>query len=113
MNSKLKWKIACGFQENAHFSIAEALIAAIEQMIWNQTITPKSVNEHDVCDSDEEIQQLKQRIRIRRSECLKEVRNILMSLLFSEGACQAQWHALQTISSGEDEHQKCHVVTAF
>ena len=28
-------------QENAHFSISEALIAAIEQMKWNHLISPK------------------------------------------------------------------------
>ena len=60
-------------QENAHFSIAEALIAAIEQMKWNQTLTPRQELDHDEGDSDEEIQQLKQRIRIRRTECKREV----------------------------------------
>ena len=60
------------WQENAHFSIAEVLIAAIEQMKWNQVISPRRDSEHD-CDSDEEIQKLKQRIRIRRRECMKEV----------------------------------------
>jgi len=61
-------------QENAHFSIAEVLIAAIEQMKWNQVIGPRcDTVDHDDCDSDEEIQQLKQRIRIRRRECLNEV----------------------------------------
>jgi len=49
------------------------LIAAIEQMKWNQVIAPRHDSEHDDCDSDEEIQKLKQRIRIRRRECLKEV----------------------------------------
>ncbi len=63
----------CLLQENAHFSISEALIAAIEQMKWNQVIRPQQVIDHEDGDSDEEIQELKQRIRIRRRERLKEV----------------------------------------
>ncbi|CAH1782155.1 unnamed protein product [Owenia fusiformis] len=58
-------------KENAHFSISEALIAAIEQMKWNQVIRP--TRESDIeYESDEEIQRLKQRIRIRRRERMKE-----------------------------------------
>lgn len=60
-------------QENAHFSISEALIAAIEQMKWNHVLTPRSESDHEEGDSDEEIQELKQRIRIRRRERLHEV----------------------------------------
>ncbi|XP_077988027.1 run domain Beclin-1-interacting and cysteine-rich domain-containing protein-like isoform X2 [Glandiceps talaboti] len=51
-------------RENAHFSISEAIIAAIEQIKCDQSL--KSDNESDA--SDEEIQELKQRIRIRRRE---------------------------------------------
>ena len=63
------------FQENAHFSICEALIAAIEQMKWNHVIEPKDTlrNEEEEEESDEEIKQLQQRIRIRKRERLKEV----------------------------------------
>ena len=63
-------------QENAHFSISEALIAAIEQMKWNHLISPKDKPswEPEDGESDEEIQELKQRIRIRKRERLKEVR---------------------------------------
>ena len=42
-------------------------------MKWNQVIAPRHDSERDDCDSDEEIQKLKQRIRIRRRECMKEV----------------------------------------
>ena len=62
------------FQENAHFSISEALIAAIEQMKWNHLISPKDKQADDEEDSDEEIKELRQRIRIRKRERLKEVR---------------------------------------
>ena len=65
----------CVQQENAHFSISEALIAAIEQMKWNHVISPKEraadIEEEE--DSDEEINKLKQRIRIRKQQKLKEV----------------------------------------
>nr|XP_022343883.1 run domain Beclin-1-interacting and cysteine-rich domain-containing protein-like isoform X3 [Crassostrea virginica] len=61
-------------KENAHFSISEALIAAIEQMKWNHVISPKEraadIEEEE--DSDEEINKLKQRIRIRKQQKLKE-----------------------------------------
>jgi run domain Beclin-1 interacting cysteine-rich containing protein len=43
----------------AHFSISEALIAAIEQMKWNHIIAPQQAQENEEEDSDEEIQQLK------------------------------------------------------
>ncbi|XP_060554922.1 run domain Beclin-1-interacting and cysteine-rich domain-containing protein-like isoform X2 [Ruditapes philippinarum] len=62
-------------KENAHFSISEALIAAIEQMKWNHIISPHTdahMEEPDEEESDEEIKQLQQRIRIRKREKLKE-----------------------------------------
>ncbi|KAK3608749.1 hypothetical protein CHS0354_027072 [Potamilus streckersoni] len=60
-------------KENAHFSISEALIAAIEQMKWNHIISPhKLTSDQEDGDSDEEIKQLKQRIRIRKRKRLKE-----------------------------------------
>lgn len=51
-------------QENAHFSISESLIAAIELMKCNMR-RPADEAEEDG-DSDSEIQQLKQKIRLRR-----------------------------------------------
>ncbi|XP_061171620.1 run domain Beclin-1-interacting and cysteine-rich domain-containing protein-like [Saccostrea echinata] len=59
-------------KENAHFSISEALIAAIEQMKWNHVISPKVREDPDEEDSDEEINKLKQRIRIRKQQKLRE-----------------------------------------
>ncbi len=69
---KQLFELFCFLQENAHFSISEALIAAIEQMKWNQVLRPQVESDHEI-ESDEEIQELKQRIRIRRRERLKEV----------------------------------------
>ncbi|XP_070537841.1 run domain Beclin-1-interacting and cysteine-rich domain-containing protein-like [Ptychodera flava] len=68
-------------RENAHFSISEAIISAIEQIKCNQYAT-KSDDESDA--SDEEIQELKQRIRIRRRERRKE-KAMLVSPAFSDG----------------------------
>ncbi|GAB1605391.1 run domain Beclin-1-interacting and cysteine-rich domain-containing protein-like isoform X1 [Argonauta hians] len=59
-------------RENAHFSISEILIAAIEQMKWKHVISPRRISDNEEGDSDEEIQHLKQRIRIRRHERMRE-----------------------------------------
>ncbi|KAL1788507.1 run domain Beclin-1-interacting and cysteine-rich domain-containing protein isoform X1 [Sigmodon hispidus] len=55
-------------KENAHFSISESLIAAIELMKCNmmsQCLEEEDVEEED---SDREIQELKQKIRLRRQQ---------------------------------------------
>lgn len=54
-------------KENAHFCISEAIIAAVEQIKCHQ-MTRQTPSDHDSDGSDEEIQHLKQRIRLRRSE---------------------------------------------
>lgn len=59
-------------RENAHFSISEILISAIEQMKWKHVISPRRISDNEEGDSDEEIQHLKQRIRIRRHERMRE-----------------------------------------
>lgn len=57
-------------QENAHFSISESLIAALELMKYNLR------HQEEEGDSDSEIQQLKQKIRLRR----QQIRRSLMLL---------------------------------
>ncbi|XP_051482748.1 run domain Beclin-1-interacting and cysteine-rich domain-containing protein isoform X4 [Apus apus] len=52
-------------KENAHFSISESLIAAIELMKCNMMSRHLEEEEED---SDKEIQELKQKIRIRRQQ---------------------------------------------
>ncbi|NXO52086.1 RUBIC protein, partial [Aramus guarauna] len=52
-------------KENAHFSISESLIAAIELMKYNMMSRQLEEEEED---SDKEIQELKQKIRIRRQQ---------------------------------------------
>ncbi|XP_051977277.1 run domain Beclin-1-interacting and cysteine-rich domain-containing protein isoform X1 [Xyrauchen texanus] len=53
-------------KENAHFSISESLIAAIELMKCNMRRPLEEAEEEG--DSDSEIQQLKQKIRMRRQQ---------------------------------------------
>lgn len=73
-----KWFNTLFLQENAHFSISEALIAAIEQMKWNHVIGPVEPQPEEPEESDEEIQQLQQRIRIRKQQKMKEVHVIVI-----------------------------------
>ncbi|XP_006884267.1 PREDICTED: run domain Beclin-1 interacting and cysteine-rich containing protein [Elephantulus edwardii] len=53
-------------KENAHFSISESLIAAIELMKCN--MLSQCLTEEEGEDSDQEIQELKQKIRLRREQ---------------------------------------------
>ncbi|XP_025080052.1 run domain Beclin-1-interacting and cysteine-rich domain-containing protein-like isoform X2 [Pomacea canaliculata] len=60
--------------ENAHFTIADILISVFEQMKWENTLKRQSLMDtvSDEEESDDEIAELKQRIRIRRRERLVE-----------------------------------------
>ncbi|XP_061739256.1 run domain Beclin-1-interacting and cysteine-rich domain-containing protein isoform X1 [Nerophis ophidion] len=55
-------------KENAHFSISESLIAAIELMRYNLQHRQQQDEGEEEGDSDSEIQQLKQKIRLRRQQ---------------------------------------------
>ncbi|KAM8905842.1 run domain Beclin-1-interacting and cysteine-rich domain-containing protein isoform 2-T2 [Lycaon pictus] len=55
-------------KENAHFSISESLIAAIELMKCNMMSQCLEEEEEEEEDSDREIQELKQKIRLRRQQ---------------------------------------------
>ncbi|XP_075535630.1 run domain Beclin-1-interacting and cysteine-rich domain-containing protein rubicon isoform X3 [Dermacentor variabilis] len=57
-------------RENAHIYVSEALIAAFEQMRCSRAVRVAEDDDQD--DSDEEIACLRQRIRIRRKERLRE-----------------------------------------
>ncbi|CAL1533990.1 unnamed protein product, partial [Lymnaea stagnalis] len=61
-------------KENAHFHISEALIAAFESMKWNRVMKKQSSGRKDSSSSssDEEIHELRQRIRIRKREKMLE-----------------------------------------
>lgn len=56
-------------RENAHFSISEAMIAAIEQVKCNKQL---NLADETIEESDEEINHLKQRIRLRRRQRQEE-----------------------------------------
>ncbi|XP_049484298.1 run domain Beclin-1-interacting and cysteine-rich domain-containing protein isoform X4 [Panthera uncia] len=55
-------------KENAHFSISESLIAAIELMKCNMMSQCLEEEAEEEEDSDREIQELKQKIRLRRQQ---------------------------------------------
>ncbi|XP_076324013.1 run domain Beclin-1-interacting and cysteine-rich domain-containing protein rubicon isoform X3 [Tachypleus tridentatus] len=85
-------------KENAHFCISEALIGAIEQMKCNQMLQKA---EEEANDSDEEIQNLKQRIRIRRRERQQEKEKLRGLTLLSDGKTDTNTsHSTSTTSPG-------------
>lgn len=70
-------------RENAHFSISEAIISAIEQVKCNRWM---GLLDENVEESDEEINNLKQRIRLRRRQKQEEKRHTLIGVaLLSDG----------------------------
>ncbi|XP_046676847.1 run domain Beclin-1-interacting and cysteine-rich domain-containing protein isoform X2 [Homalodisca vitripennis] len=70
-------------RENAHFAISEAMIAAIEQVKFNMWT---KATEDTIEESDEEINRLKQRIRLRRRQKQEEKRHSILQLsLLSDG----------------------------
>ncbi|CAL1593494.1 unnamed protein product [Knipowitschia caucasica] len=75
-------------KENAHFSISESLIAAIELMKYNLRRQEEGAEEEG--DSDSEIQQLKQKIRLRR----QQIRRSRLP------PCSASSHNLHSTDSG-------------
>uniref|UniRef100_W5MPN4 Rubicon autophagy regulator n=1 Tax=Lepisosteus oculatus TaxID=7918 RepID=W5MPN4_LEPOC len=78
-------------KENAHFSISESLIAAIELMKCNLRLRAEAEEEEE---SDSEIQQLKQKIRLRRQQIRKSRQ---------QPAVQSQ-HTFPTSDSGDSQH---------
>ncbi|XP_023704978.1 run domain Beclin-1-interacting and cysteine-rich domain-containing protein isoform X3 [Cryptotermes secundus] len=73
-------------RENAHFSICEAMIAAIEQVKCNHQLSVAEETGEVGDESDEEINHLKQRIRMRRRQRQEEKQRHLMPVsLLSDG----------------------------
>lgn len=73
-------------RENAHFSISEAMIAAIEQVKCNKEIPAAPVPEDGGDESDEEIIHLTQRLRLRRHQRQQEQRRLVWGVtLLSDG----------------------------
>lgn len=69
-------------RENAHFSISEAMIAAVEQFKCHKEL---NLADEQIDESDEEIRGLKQRIRLRRREKLAEKQRKMCFSLLSDG----------------------------
>lgn len=74
-------------QENAHFSISESLIAAIELMKCNMMSQCLEEEEEEGEDSDREIQELKQKIRLRR----QQIRTKNMLPVYQETEHGSEW----------------------
>uniref|UniRef100_A0A8C7NEU5 Rubicon autophagy regulator n=1 Tax=Oncorhynchus mykiss TaxID=8022 RepID=A0A8C7NEU5_ONCMY len=95
-------------KENAHFSISESLIAAIELMKCNLR---RREEEEDGDDSDSEIQQLKQKIRLRRLQirrtCLLPSQHLFHST-DSGGSCRSSQDSFHMSDSGSaEEVEEC------
>ncbi|XP_062412404.1 run domain Beclin-1-interacting and cysteine-rich domain-containing protein [Sardina pilchardus] len=104
-------------KENAHFSISESLIAAIELMKCNMRRQQEDADEE--CDSDNEIQQLKQKIRLRR-QLIRRNRlppNSLSHHAFhstdSGGSCRSSQDSVHLSDSGSaGEVEECELKDA-
>ncbi|XP_015250256.1 PREDICTED: run domain Beclin-1 interacting and cysteine-rich containing protein isoform X3 [Cyprinodon variegatus] len=106
-------------KENAHFSISESLIAAIELMKYNM-LRREEAGVEEEGDSDSEIQQLKQKIRLRRQQirrsrlppCITSQRNFHSS--DSGGSRRSSHDSFQGLSdSGSvEEVEECELQDA-
>uniref|UniRef100_A0A674MAF4 Rubicon autophagy regulator n=1 Tax=Takifugu rubripes TaxID=31033 RepID=A0A674MAF4_TAKRU len=85
-------------KENAHFSISESLIAAIELMKYNLRHQEEGEEEGD---SDSEIQQLKQKIRLRRQQ-------IRRSRMLPSATSQRVLHSTDSGGSRRSSQESCH-----
>uniref|UniRef100_A0A671RDA7 Run domain Beclin-1-interacting and cysteine-rich domain-containing protein-like n=1 Tax=Sinocyclocheilus anshuiensis TaxID=1608454 RepID=A0A671RDA7_9TELE len=83
-------------KENAHFSISESLIAAIELMKCNMRRPVEEAEEEG--DSDSEIQQLKQKIRLRRLQ----IRHDVYSVYRFGGSRRSSQDSFHPSDSGSD-----------
>lgn len=83
-------------RENAHFSISEAIISAMEQIRCKRH---SNIGEEQMDDSDPEIVELKQKIRLRRTKRVleKQKKNMSFSLM-SDGKTDSKFfHILYII----------------
>lgn len=76
-------------RENAHFNISEAMISAMEQIRCKRDVT---LTDDQAEDSDPEIVDLKQRIRLRRRQKLIEIqRKMWTASLISDGKTDSKF----------------------
>ncbi|KAI1891559.1 hypothetical protein AGOR_G00145040 [Albula goreensis] len=97
-------------KENAHFSISESLIAAIELMKCN--LRSLEVGEEED-DSDCEIQQLKQKIQLRRQQIRRSRLQPQRAFASTDsgGSVQSSQDSLQLLDSGSAEEMEERDVT--
>lgn len=98
-------------QENAHFSISESLIAAIELMKCNMMSQCLEEEEEEEEDSDREIQELKQKIRLRR----QQIRTKNLRPVYQETEHGSEWgrEHLSSASAGLRDDTWCLVRFLF
>ncbi|KAL4608186.1 run domain Beclin-1-interacting and cysteine-rich domain-containing protein, partial [Arapaima gigas] len=97
-------------KENAHFSISESLIAAIELMKCNLRRQREAFDDEGEEDSDCEIQQLKQKIRLRRQQ-IRSSRKAQLQCAFpstDSGSGQSSHNSLHPSDSGSAEEVEEH-----
>lgn len=76
-------------RENAHFNISEAMISAMEQIRCKRDST---LGDEHMEESDPEIMDLKQRIRLRRKQKLVEMqRKMWAASLLSDGRTESEY----------------------
>lgn len=79
-------------RENAHFNISEAIISAVEHMKCKKDLR---LSDDPTDDSDPEILELKQRIRIRRKQKMVEKQKRLWaSSILSDGINESMFFLL-------------------
>lgn len=92
-------------RENAHFSISEAMIAVIEQIKWKRGL---KLDEEQVEESDEEINNLKQRIRLRRRQKqIEKQRKLWSTSLLSDGRTDSKYIFLFLINLVSNFETQC------
>lgn len=96
-------------QENAHFSISESLIAAIELMKCNMMSQCLEEEEEEEEDSDREIQELKQKIRLRRQQI--RTKNLLP--MYQETEHGSEWSCEHLISASAELRAKTWCLVSF
>lgn len=76
-------------RENAHFNISEAMISAMEQIRCKRDL---ALSDEYMEESDPEIMDLKQRIRLRRNQKIVEMhRNMWSAALLSDGRTDSEY----------------------
>lgn len=93
-------------RENAHFSISEAIISALEQIRCN---SDTFLNSETCDDSDPEIQDLKQRIRLRKRDKIAEKKKRIMEV-FADRKSEATTVASSYSMTPDDSSNSSNII---